>query len=127
MLVITRDQVERFAEKDRADFLARMASYLRVHYADLLPAGVDLDAWLADGLRTSLRFGVDTEPEVAQLLLLFLVLGIDAPDRLPWVREVLRDRALLPIGKMRKLLALARANEIPAIDEVDVTTTQEIG
>ena len=38
---------------------------------------------------------IDTEPEVAQYLLLCLLLGEDAPERLPWFRGPLADPALL--------------------------------
>ena len=60
---------------------------------------------------------LETEPEAAQLILLLTVLGLDAPERHDWVREVLHDRDLAALGKVKKLITLSRER---AVDIEDV-------
>src|SRR5512133_2260244 len=111
MLRIHKSQLDWFANKARVGFVARMASYL----ASEFPECVDEATTKAE------HYGVLNEPDVAQLMLLLLLLGMDADETLPWVGETLRDGELLPVGKVRRLLELARLEGIEGVDRVDVS------
>jgi hypothetical protein len=111
MLRILEDQMKILGQRSARAFVARMAGYLR----DAFPAETAglrdgaLDAWVDRNVRRAAGFGVDTEPEVAQYLLLALRLGEDAPDRLPWFRAALARPELAAPGKVRALVRAARA------------------
>src|SRR5438045_7509584 len=96
MLRIREEQLAFFADKARKGFVATMADYLE----DSFPECVDemsreeLVAWVSDATAKAERYGVTTEPEVAQLILLFLVLGLDADETMPWVKDTLSHRDL---------------------------------
>mgnify|MGYP001220235211 FL=1 len=120
MFRIRREQLEHFADRAREEFLAKMRAYLRESFAELVSAmnDAELSAWLRDALGRCERFGVDTEPEAAQLVLLYLVLGLDAHEQYPWAREALEDPVLVPLGKLRRLVRAARAEGIAGIEDV---------
>jgi len=125
MLRIHADQMEWFAKKAQRDFVARMSGYLREHYADLITPIPDLGAWIMRVIERSFRAKVTTEPEIAQLMLFFLILE-GAPEQMPsWVDPILQDRDLHPVGKARLLVAEARRREVPLVDEIDITDTLE--
>src|SRR3712207_9388749 len=63
-----------------------------------------------DGIRDIGVTGVQT------CALPILVLGVDAPETTPWVMEALGDRELHGVGKVRKLIELARAHEVEGLD-----------
>jgi hypothetical protein len=128
MLRIPRQQFELLAEKTRRDFVHMMDTYLRKHFPEWvrkMPDG-DCEAWVRAALVKCERHAITTEPEVAQLMLLFLILGLDADESTPWVREILTDQDLLPIGKLRKLIRLARSQGLDRVDEVIVYGHMEI-
>lgn len=119
VLRILKEQMTVLAAQTRRRFVARMAAYLREHY----PASVDelsraeLEAWVSDAVAVAERYRVTMEPEVAQLVLLLLVLGVDADETAPWVREVLADRDLVGMGKVRTLARIAR-ERAPGVESV---------
>jgi hypothetical protein len=120
MFRVRKDQMEWFARKARRSFVERMEGYLREHFAasvDGMSPG-DLSAWITEVVERAERHGVTTEPEVAQLLLLSLVLGADADETTPWVKEVLDDRELHGVGKVRLLVRRAREHRVTGIDDV---------
>ncbi len=120
MFRVRKDQMEWFARKARRSFVERMAGYLQEHFADCVDglSPDDLRAWITGVVEKAERHGITTEPEVAQILLLFLVLGDDADETTPWVKEVLDDRELHGVGKVRRLVRRAREHDVPGIDEV---------
>jgi hypothetical protein len=131
MFRIKKEQMDYFSEKTRRKFVRRMTAYLR---DDLAQSGrhehvrafvtsrdaASLEAWVDAAVVEAKRHHVSTEPEAAQLMLLFIVLGLDASDRLGWAREVLTDRDLYAIGKVRRLIRRAREQGVLGIDDVVV-------
>src|SRR6186713_2782056 len=108
MLRIHPEQMEWFAKKAQRDFMARMGGYLREQYADLIAPIPDLSGWMMRSIERSFRARITTEPEIAQLMLFFLIID-GAPDVTPaWVDPILQDRDLHPVGKARLLVAEAR-------------------
>jgi hypothetical protein len=122
MLRILDDQMEHLGKRTRRRFIGMLESYLREHFSRWVAPLSDalLRAWLEGALAKAERYGVTTEPEAAQLVLLLLVLGVDADERLPWVKEVLAARDLAPIGKVKKLIRLARQNRVEGVEHVVV-------
>ena len=120
MFRILEHQMQALGAETRQKFVAMMTAYLIEHFGRWTagrPAD-DIHAWVARALDRAERHGVTTEPEAAQLILLLTVLGPDADERLAWVREVLEDVDLAAIGKVRRLIALGRANEVSGIEDV---------
>jgi hypothetical protein len=122
MFRISRQQFDDMADKTRQDFVRMMDNYLREHFAEWVPGmpKADCESWVRAALAKCERHAITAESEAAQLILLFLVLGLDADESTPWVQEVLTDRELLPIGKLRKLVRLAREQGINQVDDVVV-------
>jgi hypothetical protein len=122
MLRIREEQMEHLGKRTRRRFLEMLETYLREHFRAKVASvsDADLRAWLTHALGKAEEYGVTTEPEAAQLILLFAVLGVDADERLPWVKETLGDRGLAAIGKVKLLIARARENAVPDIDHVIV-------
>lgn len=120
MFRIKRDQMEHFNTKTRTKFSRMLAEYLRAEFAEWVR---DLDepalfGWVDACVEKADRYRVRTEPEVAQLVLLFLLLGSNADEELDWVGETLRHRDLEAVGKVRRLIAGARAREVEGLDAV---------
>lgn len=118
MFRIHEEQMQRLAERSRHRFVARMADYLERAYPESvgdLSRG-ELEAWVREGVEKAERYGIGTEPEVAQLVL--LVLGLDADETEPWAREALADPNLQGVGKVRALAREARARAIEGIEQV---------
>ena len=113
-----RSQLEQLGQRSVRAFSARMSRYLRDAYRQETAGMSDdaLDAWAQRNVERAAARAIDTEPEVAQYLLLCLLLGEDAPDRLPWFRAALVDPALLAPGKVRALVRAARAEAVPELD-----------
>lgn len=120
MLRILDRQMEALSRDTEGEFVATMAAYLREHYPRwvLALSEEELLRWVAEALHKAVGHGVDTEPEAAQLILLFTVLGLDADERLAWVREVLEDGDLAAIGKVRRLVARSREHEVSGLEHV---------
>jgi hypothetical protein len=120
MLRIQQHQLKSFADETRRGFVRMMDAYLREHFTGWvrkLPRE-DCETWVRAALAKCELYDVTTEPEAAQLILLLLILGLDADDSTPWVRETLGDGSLLPIGKVRKLIRLARAQGVNHLDDI---------
>ena len=120
MFRIKKAQMEFFAEKTREKFARKMAAYIRREQRARV-SGMDDEAllgWVRAGVDKANHYRISTEPEVAQLLLLLLVLGARADEEHPWVREVLVDRDLYAIGKVRRIVRRARERGVAGLDEV---------
>ena len=122
---IGRDQIDWFAQRAQARFGARMAPYLRAHYGDLVAELPSLEDWLRDRVAEALQGGVTEEPEVAQYVLVQLVLLPHDHAHDEWVESVMADRSLLAVGKVRRLVAEARGLGVARIEDVDFTHTLE--
>jgi hypothetical protein len=122
MLRILNEQMDWFAQKARKEFVATMADYLEDNFSDCIDemSRADLLTWVSDATRKAEQYGVTTEPEVAQLILLLLLLGVDADETTPWVKDTLSDGSLYAVGKVRKLVRLAREQGITGINSVVV-------
>lgn len=116
MLRILKAQMDHLGRRAARGFVARMAGYLREAYPKETGAMSDdaLAAWVDRNVGRAAAFGIDTEPEVAQYLLLSLRHGEDAPDRLPWFRAPLTRAELAAPGKVRALVRAARSALGPA-------------
>lgn len=110
MFRVHEAQLAWFGDKARRDFVARMSAYLEQHFARCVRGMTheQVSAWASAATAKAERYGVTTEPEAAQLVLLFLALGVDADETTPWVKEALETRGLYPAGKVRKLVEAAR-------------------
>jgi hypothetical protein len=122
MLRILEHQMAHLGQRTRRRFLRMMEEYLRAHFTEWLSPVADdqLRAFLHQALAKAERYGVTTEPEAAQLVLLFLILGEDADEREPWVAEALSARHLSALGKVKKLVALCREHGVSRLDHVVV-------
>src|SRR5262249_5126995 len=82
LLRILKEQMEALGARTRGRFVNKIADYLQEHFAACFDemSRADLEAWVEAGVDKAARYGVTTEPEVAQLLLLFLVLGLDVDE-----------------------------------------------
>ncbi|NUP05597.1 MAG: hypothetical protein HOW73_06005 [Polyangiaceae bacterium] len=123
MFRIKKEQMEFFADKTKRKFVAKMAAYLRRDFAGRVteldrPSMGGLEPWVTRVVDKAIGYDIKTEPETAQLMLLLLLLGVDADERLPWVKQVLSTRDLYAIGKVRRLVRLAREHGVPALDDV---------
>jgi hypothetical protein len=115
---ILDSQLQALALQTQQSFVAMMAAYLREHFpgwVEELGAG-DLVGWLSRALDKAARYGVETEPEAAQFILLLTVLGLDADERHGWVKETLEDPNLAALGKVRKLARAGRAHDRRILD-----------
>lgn len=123
MFRIKKQQMEFFAEKTKAKFCAKMVIYLAQHHGEQAKARaaadeLSLEAWVSAAVDKASRWKIATEPETAQLLLLFMLVGLHADETLAWVREVLANKDLYAIGKVRRLLRRAREHAVPGLDSI---------
>lgn len=115
---ILRSQLEQLGRRSAQGFTARLARYFR----DAFPREVEgigegaLEAWVDRNVGRAGKHAIDTEPEVAQYLLLCLRVGEDAPERLAWFRAPLEDGELVAAGKVRALVRAARAEDVADLD-----------
>jgi hypothetical protein len=125
---ICLEQLEQLGEESRSRFVRHLADYLAENFPEYVEAmsRLELHAWIDAAVRKAEGYGVTTEPECAQCVLLFLPLGIDADERFEWAGETLRDPELAAIGKVRKLAELAREQAIEGIDDVVVFDFMEL-
>jgi hypothetical protein len=112
---ILTSQIEHLGRRSVREYTERIAGYLRDEYPkETAPMDdADLAEWVDRNMRRAMSFGVDTEPEVAQYLMLCLRLGEEAPDRLPWFRAPLESRKLVGEGKMRAIVRAAWDEAVP--------------
>ena len=127
MFRIRREQLEWFARQDQIDFVRRMSPYLRDAFPELVMriTHEPLEAWLERVIEKSLSLGIETEADIAQLALFWLLMGIDCEEREEWVRPILRDRELQPVGRLRRLVDEARLRGVKRVDDIDLTHTLE--
>lgn len=123
MFSIRKEQMELFGRRQRESFVGRMAGYLVSELPDRFAAMSNdaVRAWASAAAAKAERYGVVTEPEAAQLMLLLIVLGANADETTPWVRETLADGGLSPLGKVRELVRLAREHGVRALETVVVS------
>jgi hypothetical protein len=120
MFRIRRAQIDWFDDKTRRDFVAKISRWLADAYPECVAnlSTRQRDGWVAACVIKAERYGVVMEPEVAQLLLVFLILGDDADERLGWVKDTLTNRDLVGVGKVRRLVEEARAQAIPGAESI---------
>jgi hypothetical protein len=122
MFRIRRTQMDKLARDASADYRARLRVWLLAEFPEsfegMEPA--DVGAWVDDAVTQSERNGIALERETTQLVALYLLLGLDADEALPWFREALDDEALIAEGKVRRLLELARSEGVAGVDRVDI-------
>ena len=104
---ILERQMVALGRQTQAAFRDKMETYLRTHWPGFVVQVGEhrLAGWVAGALAVAHAHGIHTEPEVAQLMLLLTELGLDADQRLAWVRDVLDDRDLIATGKLAKLIS----------------------
>jgi hypothetical protein len=122
MFRIHKAQMEFFDTRERAKYLARLQAYLEADYPECFEemSPEDVSAWVDRAVAVCDRYGVDTEREATQVVLLMLLLGTDADETYPWFAETMGDSALVAEGKVRKLLEDARGAGIEGVDDVDL-------
>ncbi len=122
MFRVLDQQMARLGQRARAGFVTRMADYLAGAHEEWVGrrSRAELEEWVSAAVKRAERWGVTHEGPVAQYMLLLLVLGDDADERLSWVKEALDDDRLVDLGKVRKLIASARAANIADLDRVTV-------
>lgn len=115
---ITSGQLEHFAVVTRSQFAARLAEYVRAVFPEHAPPGDEKAQH--DGILAALavceKYGITTEPEAAQVVLIFLVLGMGSVERELWIQEAIAHDAA-PSVKVQRLVEACRAQRRP-IDDV---------
>ena len=125
MFRIRREQLDFFADKTRRAYVEKMSAWLREAYPECVGAMSrgELETWVTAAVHKAESYRVVMETDVAQLMLLFMILGLDADERLPWLGETLARRDLEGIGKVRKLVAEAREKNVAGIESVVLEET----
>lgn len=127
MFRIKKEQMDHFAELSTERFVRRLVDHLSHEHTALVKGAVGattpepggaLEKWVRAAVEKASRYRITTQPEAAQLVLWMLVIGYDADERHPWVREVLVNKNLFAIGKVRRLIRRARAHGVAGLDEV---------
>ncbi len=127
MFRIKKEQMDHFAELSTERFVRRLVDHLSREHATLVKRaagattperGGALEVWVRAAVEKASHYRITTQPEAAQLVLLMLVIGADADEKHPWVREVLTNKNLFAIGKLRRLIRRARAHGVADLDEV---------
>lgn len=120
MFRIRRQQLDWFADKARRDYVERISTWLGAAYPECVGEmeREDLADWVARCVAKCERYGVVMEEDVTQVLLLLMVIGEDADEERPWVKQTLTDRDLMPQGRVRKLVELAQAEGVQGIEHV---------
>lgn len=119
MLRLLSEQKAELGKQSLQTFELRMADYLAKEWAKRVGtwSPAELERWTHAAVSKSLRYHVDTEPEVAQLMLLFLALGLDADERHEWVAAALSSRTLHGRGKVRAIVEACEARGLSDVDE----------
>ncbi len=126
MFRIRREQMDTLAKSASADYRRRLKEWLVAEFPESfegLDQG-DIDAWVDDAVTRSEGHGIAMERETTQLVALYLLLGLDADEALPWFKEALSDSDLIAEGKVRKLLESARREGIEGVDRVDILSDE---
>lgn len=126
MFRIRREQMDTLAKSASADYRRRLKEWLVAEFPESfegLDQG-DIDAWVDDAVTRSEGHGIALERETTQLVALYLLLGLDADEALPWFKEALADSDLIAEGKVRKLLESARREGVLGVDRVDILSDE---
>ncbi|HZF54966.1 MAG TPA: hypothetical protein VE093_40225 [Polyangiaceae bacterium] len=126
MFRIRREQMDTLAKSASADYRRRLKEWLVAEFPESfegLDQG-DIDAWVDDAVTRSEGHGIALERETTQLVALYLLLGLDADEALPWFKEALSDSDLIAEGKVRKLLESARREGVEGVDRVDILSDE---
>ena len=121
MLRIRKEQLDHFASQTREHFVATMLTYVTTHFGDWVD-GLDpsrVRAWIVEILSVGEQRGIVLQPEAAQWIVLALLLerqGISSED---WVTDAIASK-IVPIGKIRRLIAAMRERAIPELHEAIV-------
>lgn len=128
MLRIHKEQMDHFRTKGRASYVERVADYVARSFPGRLgdPSREELVDRVRAAVTKAAGLGFVTELETTQLVLLLLHFGLDAERKLPWFAEVLRDRALAPLGKARALVEHARARGEEHVDAIDISQPERV-
>ncbi len=122
MFRIHEDQMNKFDEIAKANYRHRLSSYLSAEFPECFDemSTAQIEAWTADAVSKVESFKIATEPETTQTVLLFLLLGLDADETLPWFGQILRRNDVYAVGKVRLLLDAAREHSVDGIDRMDL-------
>lgn len=126
MFRIRREQMDTLAKSASTDYRRRLKEWLVAEFPESfegLDQG-DIDAWVDDAVTRSEGHGIALERETTQLVALYLLLGLDADEALPWFKEALSDSDLIAEGKVRKLLESARREGVEGVDRVDILSDE---
>jgi hypothetical protein len=118
--------MDTLAKSASADYRRRLKEWLVAEFPESfegLDQG-DIDAWVDDAVTRSEGHGIALERETTQLVALYLLLGLDADEALPWFKEALSDSDLIAEGKVRKLLESARREGVEGVDRVDILSDE---
>jgi hypothetical protein len=127
MFRIHKAQLEHFERTSRERYLVRLRAFLESEYPSSFEdmSSDEIAEWVRDALAVCDRYGVTTERDATQLVLLLLLVGVDADQTLPWMKATLGDSDLVPEGKLRVLLEKAREEGVEGVDDVDLGQTLE--
>lgn len=126
MLLIRKEQLEHFRAKGTRRYVERLADYLLEDFAAQCEAAglrnrAAVVAFAAAATDKAQAWGFDRELDTTQLALILLRFGLDAREKVDFVGAALAHRGLVPLGKVRKILAEARERELPGVDAIDIT------
>lgn len=126
MFRIRREQMNKLAGDASSDYRRRLKEWLVAEFPESFEGMEpgDIDAWVDDAVTQSERRGIAMERETTQLVALYLLLGLDAEETLPWFKEALSDADLIAEGKVRRLLESARREGVEGVDRVDILSNE---
>lgn len=129
MFLIRKEQLDHFRAKGTKRYVERLADWLLERFhpqceAAGLSTRTKVLAFAEEATRKAQLWGFDVELDTTQLALILLRFGLDARESVDFIDPILRDRGLVPIGKVRKILSEARRRELPGVDEVDITRVE---
>lgn len=124
MFRIRKEQMDHFRAKGRRAYLERLVAFVRAEHPELLPSPGDPIERIAPLVDKADRFGFELELDTTQLVLLLLLFGADADEKLGWFGQVLNDRSYMPIGKVRRLVELAREQGEAGVDKIDISAPE---
>lgn len=130
MLRIRKEQMDWFADKTRRAYMDQLVAYLEESHAARFARGEGtlrqrVTRFAEAAVAKADELGFSIQYDATQLVLMLLLLGLDAEEKHDFVRAVLRDRTLIPRGKVRTLVAEARERGIQGVDEVDLGEPRE--
>lgn len=126
MFRIRREQMDKLGRDRSVSYRRELKAWLLAEFPECFEGMEpdDIDAWVDEAVSRSERRGIAMERETTQLVALYLLLGFDADETLPWFGETLADADLVAEGKVRRLLDRARREGIEGVDRVDIFKTE---